>query len=81
MVLGSSPVALGKINRYDGSSNKLSRAGINALAFNETNYTFSKSGREDSEAECKHHDLAEVKLQNGEDKWKEDRLKQLPFIN
>ena len=81
MALGSSPVASGKINRYDGSINELSRAGINALALIETNYTFSKSGHEDSEAEWKHHDLAEVKLQNGEDKWKEDRLNQLPFID
>ena len=34
-----------------------------------------------AEAGCKHHDLTEEKLHKVKDKWNEDRIKQLDFIN
>ena len=37
--------------------------------------------RDDGGKECKRHDLAEEQLQRARDKWNEDRMKQLDFIN
>ena len=37
--------------------------------------------RNDGEKERKRHDLAEEKLQKTRDKWNEDRMKRLDFIN
>ena len=39
--------------------------GINALAFAGNNYALSKTGSGDAEVNCKGHDLAEGKLQEG----------------
>ena len=54
--------------------------GINALAFVGPNHAFSKSGRADTEAERKRHDLEEEKLQKTQDKSNADRIKLLDFI-
>ena len=56
-------------------------AGIGALAFFESNSTFSKSSRSDAEAERKSYDLAEEKLQKDKNKRNEDKMKILGFIN
>ena len=56
-------------------------AGINTLAFVETNYAFSKSGRGDAETERKRYDLAKEKLLKWRDEWNKDRMKRLDFIN
>ena len=53
---------------------------VNALAFNGTNFVFNRL-TDDSAEERKRHDLAEEKLQRAKDKWNEDRMKQLDFIN
>ena len=52
----------------------------NALAFSGTNFVFSRLTDHDEE-ERKRHDLAEEQLQRARDKWNEDRMKQLDFIN
>ena len=55
-------------------------AAINALAFSEKNYIFSQfSGH--GEAERKRHDLAIEELQKDREKWNQERLKRLDFIN
>ena len=56
-------------------------AGINALAFVGTNYTFAKSGRGGTVAERKGNDLEEEKLQRAKDKLSENRIKRLDFID
>lgn len=56
-------------------------AGINALAFVGSNCAFNKSGCGAAEEGRKRHDLAEEKLQRARDKWNEDRMKLLNFIN
>ena len=43
-------------------------AGLNILAFVETNYVLSKSSRGDAKTKRKRHDLAEKKLQKARDK-------------
>ena len=53
---------------------------VNALAFSGTNFVFNRL-TDDSAEERKRHDLAEEKLQRAKDKWNEDRMKQLDFIN
>ena len=50
-------------------------AGINTLALIATNYAFSKSGRR------KRQDFSKDKLQKAKDKWNENRMKRLDFIN
>ena len=55
-------------------------AAVNALAFSGTNYLFSKFS-DHGEAERKRHDLALEDLQRDRDKWKQDLLKRLDFIN
>ena len=57
------------------------RAGINALTFVGTSYTFSKSACGEAEAESKCRHLAEEKIQKAKDEWNLDRIKQLDFIN
>ena len=52
-------------------------AGINATAFAGA----SLGCRNDDRKERKKHDLALEKLQRARDKWNEDRMKQLDFIN
>ena len=52
-------------------------AAVNALAFLGTNSKFSDHG----EAKRKRHDLALKDLQRDRDKWNQDRLKRLDFIN
>ena len=53
---------------------------VNALAFSGTNFVFNRL-TDDSAEERKRHDLAEEKLQRAKDKWNEDQIKQLDFIN
>ena len=55
-------------------------AAVNALAFSRTNYLFSKFS-DHGEAERKRHDIALEDLQRDRDKWNQDRLKRLDFIN
>ena len=55
-------------------------AAINAVAFSKKNYIFSQfSGH--GEAERKRHDLAIEELQKDREKWNQERLKRLDFIN
>ena len=53
---------------------------VNALAFNGTNFVFSRL-TDHSEEERKRHDLAIENLQRARDSWNEDRMKRLDFIN
>ena len=55
-------------------------AAVNALAFSGTNFVFNKLTDHDEE-ECKIRDLAVEQLQKARDKWNEDRMKRLDFIN
>ena len=55
-------------------------AAVNALAFSGTNYIFSKFS-DHGEAERKRHDIALEDLQRDRDKWNQERLKRLDFIN
>ena len=55
-------------------------AAVNALAFSGTNYLFSKFSSH-GEAERKRHDIALEDLQRDRDKWNQERLKRLDFIN
>ena len=53
---------------------------VNALAFSGTNFvvsTFTDHGAK----ERKRYDLAEEELQKASNKWNEDRMKRLDFIN
>ena len=52
---------------------------VNALAFSGTNFVFNRLT--DGAEERKRHDLAEKELQRAKNKWNEDRMKQLDFIN
>ena len=53
---------------------------VNALAFSGTNFVFIMLTDHGAE-ERKRHDLAEEKLQRARDKWNEDRMKRLDFVN
>ena len=53
---------------------------VNALAFSDTNFVFSRL-TDHGEEERKRHDLALEKLQRARDEWNEDRMKWLYFIN
>ena len=53
---------------------------VNVLAFNGTNFFFSRLPDHGTE-ERKRHDLAFKKLQRARDEWDEDRMKRLDFIN
>ena len=53
---------------------------VKALAFSVTNFVFSRL-TDHGEEERKRHDLALERLQIARDKWNEDRMKQLDFIN
>ena len=53
---------------------------VNALAFNGTNFLFSRLVDHGVE-ERKRHDLTLEKLQRARDQWNEDRMKRLDFIN
>ena len=53
---------------------------MNALAFSGTNFVFNRL-TDHGEEERKRHDLALEKLQRTRDKWNEDRMKRLDFIN
>ena len=53
---------------------------VNALAFNGTNFVFSRLTDHGVE-EHKRHDFAEEKLQRARDKWNEDQMKRFDFIN
>ena len=53
---------------------------VNALAFSGTNFLFSRF-TDHGEEERKRHDLVLENLQAARDKWNEDRMKQLDFIN
>ena len=55
--------------------------GINALAFAGNNYALSKTGSGGAEVNCKGHDLAEGKLQEGKCKWNEDKMKWLEWLS
>ena len=52
----------------------------NALVFSGTNFFFVKL-TDHGEKKRKRHDLALEMLQSARDKWNEDRMKQLDFIN
>ena len=53
---------------------------VNALAFSGTNFVFSQlTGH--GEEERKRHDLVLEKLERARDKWNEDRMKRIDFIN
>ena len=51
---------------------------INALAFSGSNYLFSSLG---SSEERKRHNEAIEKLQHDREKWNEERLKRIDYIN
>ena len=53
---------------------------INTTAFSSVSLGFSIL-RKDGWKERKRHDLAQEKLQKARDKWNEDRMEQLSFIN
>ena len=53
---------------------------MNALAFSDTNFVFSRL-TDHGEKERKRHDLALEKLQRARDEWNMDRIKRLYFIN
>ena len=53
---------------------------FSATAFGGTNIAFSIITNHGTN-ECKRHDLAEKKLQRARDKWNEDRMKRLDFVN
>ena len=55
-------------------------AAVNALVFSGTNYIFSKFF-DHGEAERKRHDIALEDLQRDRDKWNQERLKRLDFVN
>ena len=55
-------------------------AAVNALAFSGTNYLFSKFS-DHGEAERRRQDIALEVLQRDRDKWNQDRMKRLDFIN
>ena len=55
-------------------------AAVNALAFSGTNYIFSKFS-DHGEAERKRHDIAVEDLQRDRDKWNQERMERLDFIN
>ena len=55
-------------------------AAVNALAFSGTNYLFSTFS-DHGEAERKRHDIALEDLQRDRDKWNQESLKTLDFIN
>ena len=55
-------------------------AAINALAFSGTNYIFSTFS-DHGEAERKRHDIALEDLQRDRDKWNQERMERLDFIN
>ena len=59
---------------------KISGPRVDALAFSGTNFVFSRL-TDHGEKERKKHDLAEEQLQKARDKWNEDRMKRLDFIN
>ena len=53
---------------------------VNALAFSDTNFIFSRLTEHGAE-ERKRHDLAIKKIQRARDEWNKDRMKRLYFIN
>ena len=53
---------------------------VNALAFSRTNFVFSRLTDHGAE-ERKRYDLVEEKLQRPRDKWSEDQMKRLDFMN
>ena len=53
---------------------------VNALAFSDTNFIFSRLTDHGAE-ERKRHDLAIKKIQRARDEWNKDRMKRLYFIN
>ena len=53
---------------------------VNALAFRGTSFVFSRL-TDHGTKEHKRHDLTLEKLQRVRDKWNEDRMKRLDFIN
>ena len=55
-------------------------AAINALAFSGTNYIFSTFS-DHGEAERKRHDMVLEDLQRDRDKWNQERMERLDFIN
>ena len=55
-------------------------AAVNALAFSGTNYIFSKFF-DHGEAERKRHDLALEDLQRDREKWNQESMERLDFIN
>ena len=55
-------------------------AGINAVAFTGASAGFSMLGN-DGGKERKRHDLEEEQFQRARDKWNENRMKRLDFIN
>ena len=55
-------------------------AGINATAFGGVSLGSSML-RNDGGKERKRHDLAEEQLQKARDKWNEDRMERLDFLN
>ena len=55
-------------------------AAVNVLAFSGTDYLFSKFS-DHGEVERKRQDIALEDLQRDRDKWNQERLKRLDFIN
>ena len=53
---------------------------VNALAFSSTNFVFSRL-TDHGEKERERHNLTLENLQRARDKWNEDRMKWLYFIN
>ena len=53
---------------------------VNALAFSDTNFIFSRL-TDHGAKERKRHDLALEKLQRKRDEWNRDRMKRLDFMN
>ena len=53
---------------------------VNALAFSDTNFIFSRL-TDHGAKERKRHDLALEKLQRARNEWNKDRMKRLDFIN
>ena len=54
---------------------------VNATAFGCGNLAFSMLRDHGTEEERKKHDLKEEELQKARDKWNEDQMKRLHFIN
>ena len=82
MIVGTGLIALYIFGRKQMASAlfTISGAVVNALAFSDTNFVFSRLTDHGAE-ERKRHGLAEERFQRARDEWNRDQMKHLDFIN